>query len=153
MNSATLSVEELVSLGKTNYGKKRYEVALDCFRAALFRSQPPSMDVLDYLAAVCDKMERTEESLQYGKQMIQLDDANARVGPALRIREEKIVIKLCRDIFELDVRLEMRTNHPTHPSKWRFMKEASKKCLHQIQTSRSVFLIWYSSTKLIDTVS
>jgi tetratricopeptide (TPR) repeat protein len=80
MNSATLSVEELISLGKTNYSQKRYDVALDYLKAALFRSQPPSMDILDYLAAVCDKMGRIEDSLQYGKKMILLDDINARVS-------------------------------------------------------------------------
>ena len=79
MDPATLSVEELVCLGKTNYSRKRYDVALDYFRAALSKSSSPSMDILDHLAAVCDKAERLEESLQYGKQMIQLDDTNSRV--------------------------------------------------------------------------
>jgi tetratricopeptide (TPR) repeat protein len=79
MDPATLSVEELVCLGKTNYSKKRFDVALGYFRAALLKSSVPSMDILDYLAAVCDKTGRVEESLQYGKQMIQLDDTNSRV--------------------------------------------------------------------------
>jgi tetratricopeptide (TPR) repeat protein len=79
MDPATLSVDELVCLGKTSYSRKRFDVALDYFRAALLKSSSPSMDILDHLAAVCDKTGRIEESLQYGKQMIQLDDTNSRV--------------------------------------------------------------------------
>ena len=81
MQSGTLSIDELIASGKANYRQKRYEAALQFFKLALAKSPPESMhmDILDYLAAVCDKLGEIDRSVQYGKCMIDLDETSARV--------------------------------------------------------------------------
>lgn len=79
MNSSTLSTGDLISLGKTTYRQKKYDVARDYFKVALTRSDAPTLDLLDHLAAVSDKLENLTESLRYGRQMIHLDDTSSRV--------------------------------------------------------------------------
>jgi hypothetical protein len=79
MKSVTLSVDELTHLGKRAYKEKNYEVAYENFLSAMNVARSPAMDLLDCIAATAEKKGDFQASLKYGRQMIQIEESNARV--------------------------------------------------------------------------
>ena len=80
MKSVTLSVDELTHLGKRAYKEKSYEAAYENFLSATKVARSPAIDLLDCIAATADKKGDFQASLKFGRQMIQMEETNARVG-------------------------------------------------------------------------
>src|SRR3978361_1354253 len=110
----TLSPKELVELAKASYAQKKYEDARDSLLAARRSSNIPrdmELEILDYLAAVQEKLEVFDKAIRYGKEMIQLAPSKARgylrVGRSLQKSgkssfEEKILPIYNRGIEKVD---------------------------------------------------
>jgi hypothetical protein len=75
-----LSSDELIQLGKEAYRRKDYDAAYQKFMDALRMARQPSVDLLDCIAATAEKKDDFQASLKYGRQMIQMEESNARVG-------------------------------------------------------------------------
>jgi hypothetical protein len=80
LKTSYLSSAELLALAKASYAQKKYEDALDSLLAARKTSNSRNMelDILDYLAAVQEKLEAFDKAIRHGKEMIQLEPSNAR---------------------------------------------------------------------------
>jgi hypothetical protein len=79
MNSSKLSVEELIHLGKLQCRVEQYEEALSHFLSAYEQSNPPSVDLLDCLAAVSLKLSDLKSAMQYAVEMTVLYERSALV--------------------------------------------------------------------------
>jgi tetratricopeptide (TPR) repeat protein len=77
--SSKFSYEEYVHLGKQSYREKRYDAALGHFQNALRLAKSSSLEILDSLAAVSEKLGDLDASLRYGKQMLQCDATSSKV--------------------------------------------------------------------------
>lgn len=75
--SSKFSLEEYVHLGKQAYREKRYKDALSHYQKALQLEE--SLDILDALAAIHEKLGNTGQSLKHGKKMLQYDEKSTRV--------------------------------------------------------------------------
>jgi hypothetical protein len=73
------SSEQLIQLGREAYRKREYDAAYQKFMDALSMVGRPSIDLLDCIAATAEKKDSFQASLMYGRQMIEVDERNARV--------------------------------------------------------------------------
>ena len=111
-----LSYEELVHLGKQAYREKRYDAAQSKFESALHVSKPPKLEILDFLAAVSDKLGNFEASLKYGKRMMQTNESDARVR-AFIIYQDLSVLIFGRVTFESDGLCKVKRRRHIWPRK------------------------------------
>ncbi|TKA59758.1 hypothetical protein B0A49_09397, partial [Cryomyces minteri] len=65
------SMTELQELGRTYYGRKEYQKALDAFTEAIDMSNAPTSSLLDNRAATLEKLEDLQAALRDGKRTIQ----------------------------------------------------------------------------------
>jgi hypothetical protein len=75
-----LSSDELIQLGREAYRRRDYDAAYSKFMDALKMARRPDIDLLDCIAATAEKKDDFQASLKYGRQMIQVEERNARVG-------------------------------------------------------------------------
>jgi len=81
--SVRLSYDEFIHIGKAKYQEKKYDLAYDYFKRALSTLKTPNLDILDFLAATCEKLGNTSEALKYGSQMIKSHSTSAKVRQSI----------------------------------------------------------------------